>query len=377
MVKRVSCYSVYVTPSGPWRYLSLCRCLGLIFTKETNMSLAQVLTFCLILVMSLNTFASDIKQQMAQKQSEIEQITLSIKEANKSKDKAQATLLREQREALKAELRALQQREKDQQKEQEKINKRAAAEREWETYPNDRKLCTAIQYNRPDLVKKVLDTHQLDLSQPIGECLFPLADAGNRGHKDIVTILLQHQSPLVMRIPTFNVLMSAIDSTAASKEDRTDILNILKAHGSTVHDSVDGNLVVGIMAEGDDASHRFMKEKFNIDTQGMKLGSSLFRSLKDGHINNVAWLLANGSNPNEKSLGTPALFEAVSSRDLEKVKLLIDQGADVNAFGLNHASVRKFTDTKVEKAKGARREQYQAILDYLIARGATYSDKER
>lgn len=207
--------------------------------------------------------------------------------------------------------------------------------------------------------------------------MFPLADAGNRGFKDIAALLLQKQSPLVMRIPTFNVLMSAIDSTAASKEDRTDILNLLKSHGSTVHDSVDGNLVFGIIAEGDEASNRFLKEKFNIDTQGMKLGSSLFRSLKDGHINNVAWLLANGSSPNEKSLGTPALFEAVSSQELSKVKLLIEKGADVNAFGLNHESVRKFTETKVEKAKKARKEQYQTILDYLVAKGAKYSNKEQ
>lgn len=98
----------------------------------------------------------------------IEQTTQAIKAANKAKDKEQANSLREQREQLKAELRTLNQREKDEKREQDKIKKRAAAESEWETYPNDRKLCTAIQYNRPDLVKKVLNTNQLDLTQPIG-----------------------------------------------------------------------------------------------------------------------------------------------------------------------------------------------------------------
>src|SRR5690606_30650865 len=124
-------------------------------------------------------------------EAQITQITDQIKTANKNKQREQTQALRDQRTALQTQVRELKKRLRDEKRNTEQQAKRAAAEREWQTYPADKQLCTAIEYNRFDLVKKVIESGSIDLQKNNDHCFFPLGEAANRGFFEISEYLLQ------------------------------------------------------------------------------------------------------------------------------------------------------------------------------------------
>lgn len=75
--------------------------------------------------------------------------------------------------------------------------------------------------------------------------------------------------------------------------------------------------------------------------------------------------------------GRIGLMIAVGSLDLDKVKLLVDAGADVNRRGLNFQSVLAYSERLEQRAGGKKKERATAIVEYLKSKGATYSDKDR
>lgn len=300
-----------------------------------------------------------------------------IAEAKTQKQNEKLKTLRQQRTALQQEIREAKKQQKQAEKSAQAQQKKAAAEKTWEGYPPERQLCTAIEYHRTDLVERVLKAGTVDLQKSNQYCFFPLADAGNRGHTDIVELLLKHQSPLRLRFPMMNTMMSAVDITASSKEDRTAILDLLKKHGATVHDSKEASLTSSVIASGDKESDQYLKERFNLDAEIMESGGSLVRALKLGHAKNIAWLLKNGADVEEASLGKTALQFAIDSRDVEKVRILIAAGADVNRASANFQSPLNYAETMLESASNKRKDEYQQIVDFLKASGAKYSEKEK
>ena len=322
-------------------------------------------------------WSASTEQQMHAINQQIEQKTAQIKTAMQNKEGDKAKALRNERAELQKQLRELKQQQRDEKKEQEKVEKRAAAERQWETFEDDRKLCSAIESNRFDLVKKVLDNpNSLDLTKPINHCFYPLGDAAARGHADMVEYLLQKKSPLAMRMLQPPVLISAIDSAAARQEDRTDILNILKKYGAKPNDSRQESLPSAAVSEGDTESDAGLKQKYNVDHEGLTQGGSLVRALDKGHPNNVRWLLANGASPHEESLGRNMLMAAIEAKSLEKVKILVEAGADVNQRGMNFSSVLRQAEKHLAAASQKKKPEMQQIINYLKSKGATYSERE-
>ena len=319
---------------------------------------------------------TDTAADIQSTEQQIEQLSADIKSANRNKDKDTASRLREERNQAQLRLRELKKQQREEKKQQDKQAKRAAAEAEWETYPVNKKLCTAVEYNRFDLVKKVLESNPIDLRQPNDACLYPLGEAVTRGFADIADYLLQKGSPLYIREPIMNAKISAMDAAAGSKEDRTDILNILKRHGATPYDSVEGNLA-GVVIGDDDYAKKKMKDDHNMAGDMLTLGTSFTKSLEKGHINNIRWLLANGSKPEESMTGRTALMIAVDSNDLEKVKLLVDAGADVNRRGINFESVLAHAERHQQKVNRKHKASVAEIVEYLKSKGATYSEKDR
>lgn len=307
----------------------------------------------------------------------IQQLTEQIKQATQNKDSNQAKLLREQRSELQSQLRELKQQQRQEKKSTEQDAKRAAAERQWETYPKDKKLCTAVEYGRFDLVKKVMETDPLDLKQHHAHCFFPLGDAAARGYKDIVEYLLQKGSPLAMRAPQFQTLVSAVDAAAARKDDRTEILALLKQYGATSADSRDASIPGAVVATGDEKSDQLLKEKYNLTEGQLAQGGSLLRALDKGHPNNVRWLLANGAKPEESALGRTALMAAIESNSLEKVQILVEAGADVNTRGINYSSALRYAEKRRDRVSANKKVEMEKIIQYLKSKGATYSDKEQ
>lgn len=334
-----------------------------------------ILLACLLL--TLPAHAATTQDQINAVNQRIEQLNADIKTANQNRDKAGAQALREQRSAAQAELRDLKQQLREEKRAGEKQAKRAAAEAEWETYPADKKLCTAVQYNRFDLVKKVVESGTLDLQQPSQACFFPLGDAAARGFADITEYLLQKGAPKTARAPVMNALISAMDSAAASSEDRTAVLDVLKRHGATLYDSAEQSLPGGVVAQGDDVAREKLEQDYNVTADQLSMGNSFTKALEKGHINNIRWLLANGAKVEDSMLGRTALMIAVDSNDPDKVKLLVESGADVNRRGLNHASVLAHAERRLAKVGGRKKAGMETIVAYLKARGATRSDKDR
>lgn len=335
------------------------------------------LLFCLMFSMLNPAFGATTEENINQLERAIEGLTTQIKTATQNKNADNAKALREQRSELQSQLRALKQQGREEKKAAEKDAKRAAAERQWESFPSDKKLCTAVEYGRFDLVKKVMETDPVNLTQNNTHCFFPLGDAAARGHADIVEYLLQKGSPLVMRAPHFQTLVSAMDATAARKEDRTEILVLLKKHGATTADSRDASIPSAVVADGDEQSDKLLKEKYNLVEGQLAQGGSLLRALEDGHPNNLRWLLANGANPEEAALGRTALMAAVDSNNLEKVQVLVAAGADVNRHGMNYTSVLSYAEKRRDRVSAKKKIEMEKIITYLKSKGATYSDKEK
>lgn len=321
--------------------------------------------------------AATTQEQITAVNQRIEQLTAEIKTANQNKDKATAQQLRTERSTEQARLRDLKKQLKEENKAQEQQAKRAAAQAEWETYPADKKLCTAVQYNRFDLVQKVVESGTLDVRQNNDACFFPLGDAAARGFVDITDYLLQKGAAKTARAPVMNMLISAMDAAAGSSGDRTAVLEILKKHGATPFDSVEQSIPGGVVAGGDDVAKQKLKQDYNITDDALSLGTTLTKTLEKGHLNNIRWLLANGAKPEETMQGRTALMIAVDSNDVEKVKLLVNAGADVNRRGMRYESVLAHAEKRREGVGGKKKTGMEAIVHYLQSVGATRSEQDR
>ena len=308
----------------------------------------------------------------------IEQLSADIKEANRNKDKERANQLRDQRSEAQKDLRELKKQLKDEKKAADKQAKRAAAEREWATYPPGKQLCTAIQYNRFDLVKRVVEGGSVNVAEPVDQCWFPLGEAVSKGSLEMTEYLLSKSAPKTARAPIMNALISAMDMAAASSEDRTELMALLKRYGATPYDGVEANLAGAIIAhdDPDGAGQAKLKQDYNLEKPMLSNGTALTKAIEKSHINNLRWLLQNGASPEESMTGRTGLMIAVDSLDLDKVKLLVEAGADVNRRGLNFTSVLAYAERREARAGGNKKERAAAIVSYLKSKGATYSEKE-
>jgi len=329
-----------------------------------------------LLLCATNFAYPDTAADIQSTQQQIDRISAEIKTANQNKDKATASRLREERSQAQVRLRELKQQQRDEKKQQEKQARRAAAEAEWETYPPNKKLCAAVEYNRFDLVKKVVESGAVDPGKPNDACMYPLGEAVTRGYADITDYLLQKGAPLTFNEPIMHAKISAMDAAAGSRDDRTEILNILKRHGATPYDSVEGNLAGAVIGDDEYAKDK-LKQDHNMAGDMLTLGASLTKSLEKGHVNNIRWLLANGSKPEESMSGRTALMIAVDSNDPEKVKLLVDAGADVNRRGINFESVLAYAERHQARVSKKHKDAVAEIVAYLKSKGATYSEKDR
>ena len=337
---------------------------------------ASLLWLALMLLPSPWVFAADSHGQVQQLEQRIGQLSAEIKTAMQEKDSDKAKRLRAQRSELQAELRELKNQARSQQKTADQAAKREAAERQWASFPADKQLCTAIEYGRFDLVKKVVASGAINLQKNNSHCFFPLADAAARGQVEIAEYLLQQGSPLAMRAPQFQTLISAMDAAAAHKDDRTALLALLKRHGATAADSRDQSLPGALVADGGAEGDAQLQQQHNVSGAQLAQGGSLIRALDNGHPNNVRWLLANGASAEESALGRTALFAAIESNSLEKVKALVDAGADVNRRGMNHSSALRYAEKRRDRVGARKKTDMEQIIAYLKSKGASYSEKE-
>lgn len=339
---------------------------------------SKKLATCLLALLcwTAPAFANPKEKQIEALQARVDELSVQIRNANIERDRAKAAQLREWREIVQQELRTLKRELNEEKRQQQEAAKRTAVEREWAALPPQKQLCAAIQYQRLDLVRKVVESGAVDLQKTNDHCLFPLAEAAAQGQLDIAEYLLQQKSPLVMRAPNLAAPVSALDAAAASRQDRTQMLDLLKKYGASPVSAVEVPLPPAIAGSGDAGSQKLLQEKFNLDKSQLSAGSSLLRALEEGHVNNIRWLLKAGADPNEATLGRTALMVAVDSNDLEKVSALVQAGADVNQPGLNYVSLLTYAEKRQARVTGRRKAEMDEIIRYLKSQGAQKSAQE-
>jgi len=335
--------------------------------------------FCWSTLLCWNALASgnDLNERIEALNTRIGELSVQIRKANSNQERVKAAELREEREVLQQELRILRRQAQEEDEQTAKASERAATEQEWAKYPPEKQLCAAIHYKRLDLVQKVISGGTINLLNPNRYCFFPLAEAAAEGHLEIVEYLLKQKSPLVMRAPPhFTVPLGALDAAAASRQDRTAMLDLLKKHGATLIASQEASLPGAIPSPGDADAQKLLLKKFNLTQGQLSSGSTLLKVLEEGHLNNILWLLKAGANPNDAMLGRTALMVAVDSNELDKIRALINAGANVNQRGVNYLSVLTYAEQRQRRVNGRRKAEMDEIISFLQARGATKSEQE-
>lgn len=153
--------------------------------------------------------------------------------------------------------------------------------------------------------------------------------AGEYNHCHLLDWLLAHDLPLDARNDFGNSALHA-----AVSRDCVNAAALLLQKGADVHER-DGNGFALIHTVSFKNEMAMLKLLLNAGAEVNDVSGGGDWPLKDacqsGDAAAVAFLLRVGANPNLTSTGETALFAAVSSDNLECVRLLLDAGADVNA----------------------------------------------
>jgi beta-lactamase regulating signal transducer with metallopeptidase domain len=172
-------------------------------------------------------------------------------------------------------------------------------------------------------------------------------------------------------------LSSRIDRAlveAADEGDEEDVRALLDS-GASVNARVDGDGSPLIVAarNGNMTLVRLFLDRGADPNMGVDGdGNPIIMAAREGHIRIVEVLLDRGANIDEVVDGDEnALIQASGAGHLEVVKLLVGRGANVNA--------RVFADAAFERPNGelrtplsmARRGRHQAVVDFLLANGAS------
>lgn len=307
---------------------------------------------CLLigLLAASSAFALSTDEKIKQLSDRVGQLSVQIRTAHNNQERLKAAQLRDEREQIQRELQELRNKQREEKAAAEREAQRLAVEKTWESFPPQKRLCAAIEYNRLDLVEKSLAGNQVDLQKPNEYCFFPLGDAAERGHAEIVEYLLQQKSPLALYSPAQRHTISAIEYAARSKRDRTSILKLLKSHGATA-----------TINESDSDN-----ESTTVTVQG----TVLTRTLETGHPKNIRWLLREGVNPNAAIPGRTALMIAIDSNDPDKVGLLIQAGADVNLRVSPQQTPLDYAEKRHATVRGKKKAEMDDIIAQLKNAGA-------
>ena len=238
------------------------------------------------------------------------------------------------------------------------------------TQPDAVPLYYAALCGLPDLAESLLDEHPQDVNARGGYHETPLHAAVDRGHLDVVLLLLdrgagvesrgsQHQTPLYMASSRGHVeiVRSLLDRGAdpnaqcddfdvlelnwtpllvASKMGRVEIARVLLEHGAKVgyQDNFGtGPLHIALRHQSSELSRLLLDHGANPNTTDIWDNTALYVASTNGQVADVLLLLEHGARMDGKDvLGHTLLHEAVtsSSGGLEVMQLLLDHGADPN-----------------------------------------------
>lgn len=252
---------------------------------------------------------------------------------------------------------------------EEKSASKQSAEALWKTYPLDKKLCTAIKYNRADLVARVVEKENADVNVNNMECQFPLSIAVKKRNLEIVGYLISHGAKMEIE-SILGIRISVLDMAAKSRKKNVEMIELLISKGANVNGGSD-NMISAMLKTADSAKEQETKDQHNMNAEKFVNGGVLNRAISKGHIVNIETLLNHGANPNGFMMASSVLMDAVNSLKIDRVKLLVKHGADVNLRGPgNQTALMRLLQKKTSKRREAKK---QKIIDYLKSVGALTS----
>jgi len=239
------------------------------------------------------------------------------------------------------------------------------------TQPDAVPLYYAALCGLRDLAERLLDAHPQDVHARGGYHETPLHAAIDRGHLDVVLLLLdrgasvesrgsQQQTPLYMASSRghVEVVRSLLDRGAdpnaqcddygvlelnwtpllvASEKGGVEIARVLLEHGADVHyrdNFGTGPLHIALRHESGDLSRLLLDHGANPNATDVWDNTALYVASSSGQVAVVLLLLEYGASMGiQDVLGYTLLHEAVTwkGRRLEVMQLLLDHGADTNA----------------------------------------------
>jgi len=161
----------------------------------------------------------------------------------------------------------------------------------------------------------------------------PLEWAARKGHKDVVTVLLENNADVNASRPTDGVTALFI----AAQEGHAEVVEMLLANKAEVNASrTDGTTALYMATRRGYAEivKLLLDNNADVDTMRTDDGTTaLYAATCDGHAEVVKLLLASDADVNARVArdGSTPLHDAAWKGNAELVKLLLNNNADVNA----------------------------------------------
>ena len=192
--------------------------------------------------------------------------------------------------------------------------------------PNGTALYYASLCGFSGVAKYIICTHGEDVNAWSGFHRTPLRAASNKGHIDVVRVLLDHGA----NVNTIDKRNTPLRSAYVG--GHLEIMRLLLEHGADVDAWDDSDLLLNRASRNGQAEvvHLFLQHNADVNSRGFLDWTPLQGASLHGHTKVVRILLDHGAEIVARSSYDHPLQFAIANNSLEIVQLLLEHGADVN-----------------------------------------------
>lgn len=221
----------------------------------------------------------------------------------------------------------------------------------------------ATEYNKGTNAVKLLIEKKADVNAKDGDGATALIKAATSGHMAAARLLLEHGADANAKDNKGNTALSEVVSSYHMA-----VVRLLIQHGVNGLNEYGATLLISMADYGDQEGVRILLKKgFDVNAKDNEGGTALIRAAYRGHLGVVRILLQKGAEVNaQDNKGETALMAATSGNHPEVARLLREHGADVPAKeSEGRTEVRAADSEKIPKTadlrKGASQPLHEAV----------------